>query len=814
MRRFLAFVVLFACSLPVGLSIAGCGHNPNNYCIKNGNAYGITTSQVVYVTLGPEATGLSLSWGQTGGVGPAQAYNCNGGSESVSKYVYASSNLQLADISPTGAICAGTWNRNSPGGVTNFTICTPPAGSSLSSFSGCTPSTCGTVQVTATGAAVTSNPVSIYIHPPITSITIPSQAKCISQGQTLTDPSGATLSLLSETTVTGPGGVTVCSPSTTSCVSPNANVGTIVYSPVTASVVTINNTTSPTNTNPVTGTTSTTPNPNGIATANLPGSTVINANTSEVTSAAGFFSTCPPANIKLTINGSDTATVTPSSPQTVVATVTDSNNPPATINGVPLTYTSTEPQNLSVSSTGLITDTFPSHATVAAVCQPPTCNPAPINLIGVLGNGMPVTGNIVTVDSPGRSSNQIWMASSQSPYFSEVDLTTGGATSPTRLPYTPNSMVMDQGGDTLYFGSYHELMVYGALGNTLSKEVPGVPGVVLAVSPTGSTVVINDQLRQVIYLYNSSSSSYTSIGGLASRAQYSPDGTTVYISGQDPSTGQNTLFVNNIYTGWSSYPLTNQPTYTCPLEAAGTTAVPAYNPAWDPFCGPGLTITVPSVAAFLSGNSTAARSFCPNSSSTTPYYPPAADVGVTTDMLAATADGLHVLGADTTTFSDILPGVTAGVASGVPTGPCPAYSAPPPAVTTPLTLATGFNTAPLPVAATEIDQVISSPYSTVAFVTYNATAATGALPYYLPLTTGALGTLGTVQLSTGAHAPIAGIFSPDGSIFFTSTSGDNLVHLVNTTTLTDTQTINPLLTNGTGTAVPAQFLAVKSRSTT
>ena len=110
--------------------------------------------------------------------------------------------------------------------------------------------------------------------------------------------------------------------------------------------------------------------------------------------------------------------------------------------------------------------------------------------------------------------------------------------------------------------------------------------------------------------------------------------------------------------------------------------------------------------------------------------------------------------------------------------------------------------------------MISSPYSTVAFVTYNATAATGALPYYLPLTTGALGTLGTVQLSTGAHAPIAGIFSPDGSIFFTSTSGDNLVHLVNTTTLTDTQTINPLLTNGTGTAVPAQFLAVKSRSTT
>jgi hypothetical protein len=123
-------------------------------------------------------------------------------------------------------------------------------------------------------------------------------------------------------------------------------------------------------------------------------------------------------------------------------------------------------------------------------------------------------------------------------------------------------------------------------------------------------------------------------------------------------------------------------------------------------------------------------------------------------------------------------------------------------------------TATLPVAATEIDQVVSSPDSSVAFVTYTAAAATGVLPYYEPVDTGAMGALGTVQLSSGAQAPIAGVFSPDGSLFFTSTSGDDLVHLVNTTTLTDTQTINPLLIDGSGVAVPAQFLAVKSRSTT
>ena len=804
MRRFLAFAVLLVFSLPVGFSIAGCGHNPNNYCIKNGHAYGIKTSQPVYASMQPETTGVSLSWGQTGTVGTPTAYNCNGGAASVSKWTYASSNLLMADISPTGQICAGTWNRNSPGGIPNFSICTPPSGSTISGFAGCTKTSCGTVQITATGGGVTTNPVNIYVHPPITSITIPTQKSCISQNNSLPT------SLLAETTVVGPGGVTLCSPSTTSCVSSSANLGTISYAAVSTGIVSINNTTNPTNPNPVTGTTtSSTSNPNGTATATLPGSTIITATTSDVTSAAGFFSTCPPASIGLSVNGSQTVTVTPSSPQTVLSSVKDTTG--ATITGLNLSYSSTEPQNLSVSNAGGITATFPSHASITAVCQPPGCNPSPINLVGVNGNGMPVTANIVTVNSPGRVSNKIWMASSQSQYFSEVDLTTGATGAPITLPYTPNSMVMDAAGDTLYFGSYHELMIYTASNNQLSREVTNVPGVVLAVNPTDSEVVINDQLRQVIYLYSPSTGTYSSIAGIASRAEFSPDSSTVYIAGIDPATGANTLFVNNTNSGWTQYPITTQPTYSCPLEAAGTATVPAYNPSWDPFCGPSVTITTPSVAAFLSGTSTAARSFCPNSSSTPIFYPPAGTTGVATAQLTSTADGNHILGADGSTFSDIWLEQSATGPAGVPINACPAYSG------APLTLTTTFNTGTLPVTPTEIDQVVASPYSTLAFVTYQAASASGVLPYYMPSTSTSgypFGTLGSVQLSPGAQAPIAGVFSPDGSIFFVSTSGDNLIHMVDTTSLTDTTTIDPKLINSSGAAVPAQFLAVKSRATT
>ena len=825
MRRFLALAVLFVFSLPVGLSIAGCGHNPNNYCVKNGHAYGETTSQAAYATLGFQATGLSLSWGQTLNVGSPSAFNCNGGAASVSHWAYASSNLLLADISPTGLICAGTWNRNSPGGTANFTICTPPSGSALSSFSGCNSSSCGIAQVTASGGGVTTNPVNIYIHPPITSMTIPTQSACVSQGKALSDTQGNTLPFLSETTVCGPGGIPLCGPDAAdilaacgqsaavpTCTSPNANIGTISYQAVTPTIVTINNTTNPTNPNPVTGTTTTT-NPNGIATANLPGSTIITATSSNVTSAAGFFSTCPPTNIALSVNGSQTATVTPSSPQTVLSTATDTNH--QTINGLSLNYASTEPQNLSVNGTGVISATFPSHASVSAICEPTACNISPINLVGVLGNGMPVASNILTVNSPGRVSNQIWMASSQSQYFSEVDLTTGTTGAPIFLPYLPNSMMMDPGGTTLYFGSYHELMMVSTTGNQLSKEFTGVPGVVLAVSPTNTQVIVNDQLRQVIYLFAPTSGAVTSISGVAFRAQFSPDGSTVYIVGQDPATGQNTMFVNNVFSGWTSYPLTNQPTYTCPLEASGSAAYPAPNLAWDPYCGPSVAVTVPSVAAILSGNTTAARSFCPNGSSTPPYYPPAGETDVDTAQLTTTADGNHVLGANNTTFSDIglYQNATAPFVPGVPVGACPAYGG------TALTLNTSFNSGKLPVTASEIDQVVSSPYSNIAFITYQSSSGAGLLPYYMPGTAGAsgqfpFGSLGTMQLSSGAVAPVAGAFAPDGSIFFTSTSGDNLIHLVDATTLTDTGTINPNLLNSAGTTVPAQFLAIKSRPTT
>jgi hypothetical protein len=121
---------------------------------------------------------------------------------------------------------------------------------------------------------------------------------------------------------------------------------------------------------------------------------------------------------------------------------------------------------------------------------------------------------------------------------------------------------------------------------------------------------------------------------------------------------------------------------------------------------------------------------------------------------------------------------------------------------------------------TNVNQVVAATNSLEAFVTYSSDAAAppagGALlPVYKPsATAGALGTLSSVTLTGTAIAPVAGIFSPDNTLFFAGTTGDDQLHVIDTTTLLDTQEINPKLTDINGKPLPPIFLAVKPRPTT
>jgi hypothetical protein len=812
MRRFVGLVVLLLFTIPFGISISGCAKKSATVQFCNGGDSGPQVGQLTTITLTPKVYGISLNYGAIGQITAPAATDCKGNTVSVPSYTYGSADTSktIVDVQPTtGRVCAGTWNRNSGAGVADYTYCIPNNKS-------------GTFSVVASAEGANSNPLPVYVHPTVTNVVLgaPSSAADCNGPDPATNCSPAAYSTSSTSCTINPTNGCCTAPLATStayvsnsCLSQGAtgqlaarvyagtgtsqtNISCIVghpsYTPQTASIVTIDE--------------------NGVATAQAPGSTIITSTLSNAGSSAGFFSTCPPTNITLTAPGfsGDAASVNPNNPLPLNTVVTDKNG--TVLTGLTLEFVSTTPTTIPGGSS-TITPLFPGAAGITAICQPPSCNPSPFNQIGLYGNGTPVLSNNLQVTAPGKNSTALYIGSTNSQYIVPVDFTTNIVGAPVRLPFVPNSMVISNDGSSIYMGSANELMTFNALTNSLSSQDTTVMGQVLAVSPDNTTLVITDPTRQLVYLYSSTGSTSTAsaiqtqYGGIGTHAEFSPDSQTVYITTGSPDATtpgySNTtcpaadtlvagaciqpgsqLLVHATLTGWSSITL---------------------NPTSPAVTASDVAITVPSAGAFLAGPTTTARGQCPVTTTATVnglpstsnvFYPQAYSGGPATDRIAATDDGLHILGATaaTNTLVDL-----SFSPPGVPTGPCnPAGTTFQPTAGAPLALPG--------VTATAITGIDPTSDSSVAFVTYTGTG--GVLPYYLPGT----GTIAKIPLlqpttaSTAPVAPVAGVVSADNSTVFVGTSGDNEVHLIDRSTLTDdpTKAIAPNLPpiSGSGAAVP------------
>ena len=828
MQRLLTLVFLFCLAVPAGITISGCTRNPDaNYC--NGQGYGLKITAVQTIILTPQTTGISLAYGQTQQLAGPSAKTCKGTTASVASYTYGTTNNQIVDVSPTGNLCAGTWNRRSGGGIPDYTICNKP--SPLPSTNGLP---YAQAFVTATGDNVTSNQVSVFTHAQVTSTSLvlensatnptPITESCLSQPET------RQLDAVAFYTTTNAAGVSqqvpICAPTPTyvsgysglpSC---SAAIGNLSYTSQSPSVATIDEF--------------------GVITAVLPGTTYITASVAGNSSTAGYFSTCPPASISISLNGATSGSVTQGVPQTLVTTVTDTNG--NTISGLSLDYQSTNPLDISVASTGTVTANFAGQADVYAVCQPSSCNPSPIDKVGVAQTGVSITSNPVTISTPGLASDYLWMSAPASPaysglaalpgipasvgsqYFTPVELISGSVGSPVKMPYVPNSMVMDKTGLNLYFGSTNELMVYTTANNGLSKEDPNVPGIVLAAAPNDGTILINDPVRQLFYIYSPSSGSFTTESGVGSSAQWTPDSKTLYVVGYvtnapaTPVTYTPTLFVYNLNTSWTTYPL-------------GSALKQPPPPAE-------LTVAIPGIGAFLSSNASGSETatsvmmnaWCPSlvaGTNTINQAYPSVPLGVAaqTDLLAATSDGNHILGlgldgGNSPTLTDIGVDYNKSLVNGT----CPSSGTNSTNITkSPVTQVASATPGMLGFTASTVNQIDVSPSTSLAFLTYSAPAgstATATLPYYEPTAAGTLGTIGQVPFvepsgtTAKPTAPLAGAFSLDNTLFFVSTSGDNLVHYISVPTLKDSQQINPGLVDLNGNPLPATIVVTKPRPTT
>ena len=501
MRRLLTLVCLLCLAVPAGITISGCTRNPGaNFC--NGEGYGPRITDVSKIILGSATPyRISIAFGQTQQLSFPVATTCKGTAASVSSFAYGSTNNQLVDISPTGLICAGTWNRNTGGGIANYTICSEP--NPLPSTCTTTGTNClpyGTAEVTASAQGVTSNTGEVYVHPQVTSVNLalenssgsPVPTQCYSQNATAQLDASAYYG-------SGTNGVQtlLCAPGSGTVPNCSAALGPLSYGVGNSTIASINTTTN-------------------VITALMPGTTPITASVAGSGSSAGYFSVCPPANISLTLDG----VVNVGAPaQNMVTKVYDTNTTQCPVTGCPITglsldYQSTNPEEISVASGGAVTALFPGVASVYAVCQPSSCNAAPINEIGLYGTGLPISSNPVTITASGTSSTYVWYgAPGQSRYIVPVDLLTNSVGTPVRLPYVPNSMVADQIGADLYFGSSRELMTFSLGSGVLTGQDTTAPGVVLAVAPDNAQQLINDQIRGLFYIYTGGSIS-TTFGGL------------------------------------------------------------------------------------------------------------------------------------------------------------------------------------------------------------------------------------------------------------------------------------------------------------
>ena len=766
MRRILVVCLFLLFALPVGVSLSGCGKSSlGNFCTGSSGA---RIGDAQNITLQPTVGGISLGYAQTASVATPTATDCQNNSVSIARYTYSTSNGNIADVNPTtGSLCAGQWNRNNASGIPDYTFCTST-------------NQAGVVELTASGSGANSNKVLVYVHPQITSITLGAASTDCTN-----DPATNCAQYTASTTTTAAPYV----PNT--CISFNQSrqlvarffagtsnitytAGHATFTSQTSGLVTFENT-------------------SGVATALAPGTTVVTATIANSTSTAGLISVCPPRTITIstpnTVNNA--VTVNPNNTEPITAVVTDING--IQITGLTLTVTSTTPTSIPASSSG-ITPVFPGVAAVNAFCLPPSCNPSPFGNVGLLGTGKPVSSNTLLATTPGSNSTRLWVASTDSIYLVPIDLTTSVVPSPTRLPYTPNSMIISQNGATIFMGSSTALMSFNTSNNSVTGIGTTLQGTVLAVSPDSNTVVISDPARKIITLYNSSTSSTTTtFNGVGNRAAFTPDGTSVYITTTD-----NRLLVYSTFTSWQSYD----------LSATGANDV---------------AITVPSVGAFVTGTTGInGRSYCPNANVTPAiFYPQASATTVAaaiSDRAATTNDGRHLLdvrlatSGGTPVVNDItFPTSTANDGSNgtrtytntLPIGDCPESGNPP-------LFGTAVNTALLTgVTSTGVTGIYPASDSSIAFTTYlpvTGAAATGALlPAYTPGATAGTGTVSTVKLAAGATAPVSGVFSSDNKFFFAGTAGDNQVHLITRSTLTDTSQLAPKLpsnTNSGGSAVP------------
>jgi hypothetical protein len=414
----MALIVLFVSFM------AGCG----------GSKAANTT--VAAVTVSPAT--ISLVAGEVVSIS-ASAVNSANGTVSTT-FTFNSSNTKIATISPQGNVCGGVWDSA-------FVVC-----NGLDALNN---PVSGSTTITATAAGVTSGPVTVAVHPSITSVIVdPPVEACFSIAQTHQFVAHA---FHNNTEITN-------------------QIGNFTWSASAAGVASVD--------------------ANGLAAARVPGITGVVASVGATTSPAVFFKSCMPVLIVLHINGDPAGVPT----EAIIMNVVDTrivqadmvDELGAVTPNAPVTILSNNSTVATIVAT-TVTAQSPGGAALQAVCAPPSCG---------FGINTPIYSNLFSISVNGTSPNTttVYAASSFAPPAGstipmipiDTSKTPPVAGTAINLPGAPFSMLFDRAGTTGFIGTSNGLATLNTATNAVTLVTPVPIGKVLAVSADGNQVIISN----------------------------------------------------------------------------------------------------------------------------------------------------------------------------------------------------------------------------------------------------------------------------------------------------------------------------------
>ncbi|HLI62669.1 MAG TPA: Ig-like domain-containing protein [Terriglobales bacterium] len=400
----------------------------------------------------------------------ASAQNA-GGLAVAADITFSSNSSQIATVSPGGLICAGVWDPS-------YVFCNATQGKG------------GVGQVTITATATASNNVSasaiVYVHEKVDRVNVFLNHPCTTMGQTV--------SLYAQALSTSAPG---CSPAAPCDIT--STVGPITFGSNDTSIVAVNSA--------------------GQLVAGTPGATTVFASVAGVNSLGTHYLTCPVATIQVhgatssqtsfVLGGGNTASLT--------ADVYDTNSQyikPTLTWGSSNIAAATVTATGSVNNPGTVTGVAPGTTYITATCSYPNCNkyvPAQYSQ------------NVVTVIVGGNTSTTVYAASTNSTMLVPFSIDSDTPGTAITLPHTPNSIMANPNGSTVYLGSSSGLMAV----NVSSGAVTTYPanGAIVAISPDGNYLLLSDSVDGVLNYFNISSGTIASTrsGVTVTSDAYTPD---------------------------------------------------------------------------------------------------------------------------------------------------------------------------------------------------------------------------------------------------------------------------------------------------